>query len=450
MASDATGTVIADARAAPNGAQTPGPARAHEPPTRGSRTALALKRVGVAAALLAVAGLAVLYVLRPPAVMVAAVTTRDIASAIQGIGTVEAKTLVSVSSKITGRVVAVLVDEGDIVTAGQLVARLDDAQYRADMDRAEATVRATDAQLRDLLAGARAEEIEQLRARLSSASATRTLTEQDFERVRNLFARELISAQDRDRARQAYDVGIAQEREARHALELALRGTRKDLIEAGRAQLQAAQAALVLAEEKLADTRIDSPLTGYVVSRELEAGSIVNPGAAIYKLADPTTAWATVSVDARDTAGVAVGDAADITFRSVPGRVFRGRVARIQREGDRVTEQLAVDVAFAERPARLTLGEQVEVAIRPDVRRGATALPLGALVRRPDGVGALVVADGRVHFRAARLGIVDPAGWAEVLEGLRPGDDVVLAPGLLADGSNEGRRVGVTRAPLGP
>ncbi|MEX2146925.1 MAG: efflux RND transporter periplasmic adaptor subunit [Candidatus Rokuibacteriota bacterium] len=417
---------------------------------RRSRVARALRRVGIAAVLLAVAGLTGLYMLRPPAVTVAAVTTRDIAAAIQGIGTVEAKTLVSVSSKITGRLVAVLVDEGDTITAGQLVARLDDAQYRADMDRAEATVRATDAQLRDLLAGARTEEIEQLRARVSIASATRTLMEQDFQRVQNLFARELISTQDRDRARQAYDVGTAQEREARHALELALQGTRKDLIEAGRAQLQAAQASLVLAKEKLADTRIDSPLTGYVVSRALEAGSIVNPGAAIYKLADPTTAWATVSVDARDTAGVAVGDAADITFRSVPGRVFRGRVARIQREGDRVTEQLAVDVAFAEHPARLTLGEQVEIAIRPPVRRGATALPLAALVRRPDGAGALVVADGRLHFRAARLGIVDPAGWAEVLEGLRPGDEVVLVPGLLAEASNEGRRVSVTRAPVGP
>jgi multidrug efflux pump subunit AcrA (membrane-fusion protein) len=330
------------------------------------------------------------------------------------------------------------------------MARLDDAQYRADMDRADATVRAAAAQLRDLLAGARPEEIEQLRARLASASATRMLTERELRRARDLFAKELTAAQDLDRARQAADVATAQERDARHALELALQGARKDLIEAARAQLHAAESALVLARERLADTRIESPLHGYVVSRELEAGSVVNPGTGIFKIADPATAWATVYVDARDTAGLAIGDPADITFRSLPGRAFEGRVARIQREGDRVTEQLAVDVAFAERPARLILGEQVEAALRPPVRRGAIVLPLAAVVRRPESAGSLVVNAGRVHFKPARFGVVDPAGWVEVLQGLRPGDEVVLAPGSLVEQANEGRRVRVTRAAVGP
>jgi HlyD family secretion protein len=404
----------------------------------------------VACAVLLVAGLAGYALLRPPVVMVAGVTTRDLAPAIQGVGTVEAKKVVSVGSKITGRVVAVLVDQGDTITAGQLMARLDDAQYRADMDRADATVRAAAAQLRDLLAGARPEEIEQLRARLASASATRMLTERELRRARDLFAKELTAAQDLDRARQAADVATAQERDARHALELALQGARKDLIEAARAQLHAAESALVLARERLADTRIESPLHGYVVSRELEAGSVVNPGTGIFKIADPATAWATVYVDARDTAGLAIGAPADITFRSLPGRAFEGRVARIQREGDRVTEQLAVDVAFAERPARLILGEQVEAALRPPVRRGAIVLPLAAVVRRPESAGSLVVNAGRVHFKPARFGVVDPAGWVEVLQGLRPGDEVVLAPGSLVEQANEGRRVRVTRAAVGP
>jgi HlyD family secretion protein len=155
-------------------------------------------------------------------------------------------------------------------------------------------------------------------------------------------------------------------------------------------------------------------------------------------------------VDARDTAGLAVGDRADITFRSLPGHGFQGRVARIQREGDRVTEQLAIDVAFIERPSRLILGEQVEATIRTPARHGVSALPLAAVVRRPDGSGALVVKDGYIHFKAARLGSVDPAGWAEILDGLHPGDNVVLAPGLLADPSNDGRRVRVSRAAVGP
>ena len=411
------------------------------------RFPVALKSVVIVVALVLVAGAAGFFFLRPVAVTVAAVTTRDLAPAIQGVGTVEAKVAVNVSSKITDRVVSVLVDQGDTIKTGQLMARLDDTQYVAGVNQAEASMRAAEAQLRDLLAGARPDELEQLRARFASAGATRALTERDFQRTKDLFAKELISAQDMDRARQAYDAATAGERDARHALDLAVNNwARKDQIEATRAQLQAAQSALTLAREKLADTVIVSPLDGYVVSRDLEAGGVVNPGIPIFKIADPRTAWVTVYADARDTGSLAVGSPTDITLRSLPDRVFRGRVARIQREGDRVTEQLAIDVAFVERPPRLILGEQVEATIRPPAHSAATALPLAAVVRRPDGSGVLVVEDGRIHFKPARLGVVDPAGWIEVVQGLSPGQAVVTAPGRLADSQNEGRRVRV--APL--
>jgi HlyD family secretion protein len=442
-------------RGAPRRLDEPGtsdsvPARSSHEGVPGDRSRrrfpAALKTVLVVGAVALIAGAASIFLLRPVAVTVAAVTTRDLAPAIQGVGTVEAKVVVNVSSKITDRVVSVLVDQGDTIKAGQVMAHLDDTQYVPGVNQAEASMRAAEAQLRDLLAGARPDEIEQLRARFASASATRALTDRDFQRTKELFAKELISAQDMDRARQASDAASAAERDARHAMDLAVNNwARKDQVEAARAQLQAAQAARVLAREKLTDTVIVSPLDGYVVNRALEAGGIVNPGIPIFKIADPRTAWVTVYVDARDTAGLAVGSPADITLRSWPGRVFRGRVARIQREGDRVTEQLAVDVAFAERPPRLILGEQVEAAIRPPMHPAAIALPLAAVVRRPDGSGALVVEDGRIRFKPVRLGVADPAGWIEVLQGLSPGEEVVTAPGRLADPQNEGRRVRATR-----
>ncbi len=440
------------------------------------------------------------FLLRPPSVQVAEVSVRDVAPAVQGVGTVEAKVVVQVGAKITGRLVTVLVDQGHAVEPGQILARLDDAEIRAEVRRRDAALRAAEAQLRDLLAGARSEEvaearanvahaqaqlddlragsrppeIEELQERLKSATATRILAERDLQRMQGLWARELIAAQDLDRARQAYEVAAAQERGARQTLRLALDGARTDQITAARHQLTAfqqrldlvlagprpeqvaaaraqvreAQAAVAVAQAQVADTAVVSPFTGYVVSRELEPGSTVNPGTPIFKIADPETAWVTVYVDERDTGGLAVGDPAEITLRSQPGRRVPGRVARIQRESDRVTEQLAVDIALETRPLRLTLGEQAEADIRPPAQRGAVALPLAAVVRRPDGPGALVVTDGRLHFQAARLGAADPAGWVQVLEGLRPGTLVVLTPGRLADAANDGRRVRVVRADM--
>jgi HlyD family secretion protein len=119
-------------------------------------------------------------------------------------------------------------------------------------------------------------------------------------------------------------------------------------------------------------------------------------------------------------------------------------VARIQRESDRVTEQLAVDVALDERPPRLVLGEQAEALIRQSAVPGALVIPLAAVVRRPEGLGALAVTDGRLHFRTVRFGAADPGGWIQVLDGLRAGEHVVVAPGRMAEPAHEGRRV---RAP---
>jgi HlyD family secretion protein len=445
---------------------------------------------------LALAGGLAVFALRPAAVSIAEVVRRDITPAVQGVGTVEAKVVVQISSKITGRIVAVLVDQGDVVEVGQVLVRLDEAQLRADVQRSEAAVRAAEAQLRDLLAGSRPEEIaearanlaraeaqlndllagsrapeiEELQQRVQSASATRVLAERELKRIEQLHARELVAAQEHDRARQAHDVAVAQERAAQQALRLAIEGARKDQIAAARHQVDAtrrrldlllagarpeqvaearartqeARAALALARERLADTIIASPVNAYVVSRELEPGATVNPGTPILKIADPRTAWVTVHVDERDTGGVTVGDPAEVVLRSLSGRTLRGHVARIQRESDRVTEQLAVDVALDERPPRLVLGEQAEALIRQSAVPGALVIPLAAVVRRPEGLGALAVTDGRLHFRTVRFGAADPGGWIQVLDGLRAGEHVVVAPGRMAEPAHEGRRV---RAP---
>jgi len=213
-----------------------------------------------------------------------------------------------------------------------------------------------------------------------------------------------------------------------------------------RQEVRVAEAALAATRARQADTEIRSPLDGVVVLRELEAGATVNPGSGILKIADPRTVWVTVHLDERDLGSLSVGDLAEISLRSLPGRPVRGQVARIRRESDRVTEQLAVDVALLERPERLTLGEQAEARIRPPARKGAMGVPLGAIVRTTDGPGVWTVAAGRLAFRPVRIGVVDPGGWVETLGGVREGDEVVVAPGRLADRRNEGRRVTVVRA----
>jgi HlyD family secretion protein len=405
--------------------------------------AAAVVTIGLAAA-------AAAFFLRPPTVTVAVVTLQDVTPAVQGVGTVEAKVVVRAAAKISGRLAAVLVDQGDRVSAGQVVARLDRAEHEAQVEQAAASVQrarlavaAQEVALRRAHASVQAAE-----AGMARLQATAALARVNAARWQQLYGERGVSRVEMDlRVTEAAAAGedvrsAAAQRQAAEEETAFAQATLETL----RQEIRVAEAALAAARARQADTEIRSPLDGVVVSRELEPGATVNPGSAILKLADPHTAWATVHVDEREIAALQLGDPADIVLRSAAGRPLAGRVARIQRESDRVTEQLAVDLAFVERPERLTLGEQIEATIRPAPRRAATAIPLASVVRRAEGPGAWVVVDGRMRFRPLRLGAVDPAGWVEVLAGAERGDLVVLAPGRLSEPRSEGRRVSAVRS----
>jgi len=304
---------------------------------------------------------------------------------IQVTGNMEAMQ-VDVSAKIAGRILSLRVREGDRVTEGQLLVRLDGAELKAEVERAEAALKSAEAQLRDLLAGARRqeieearatvdraqsqlndllagsrrEEIEQAREAMRSAEATRVWTERDLKRAQELFAKELIAMQEVDRARQAYEVAVAQERSARANLQMVEAGPRRDQIEAARAQLKAvrdhldlllagprpfqveaargqvsqARAALDLAGSRLREAAIVSPINGVVLRKNLEAGEMANSGVSILTLVDPTDLWLRAYVPETDIGRIKVGMAARITIDAYKDRTFSGKITEIASEAE--------------------------------------------------------------------------------------------------------------------
>jgi multidrug resistance efflux pump len=295
-------------------------------------------------------------------------------------GTVEALQ-VDVSAKTPGRIVELTVREGQPVERGQLLVRLDREELAAEARRAAAAVRSAQAQLRDLeagarreeieeaearavqaqarlddlLAGARPQEIEQARANLRNAEATRVWAERDFQRARELFGKELIAAAEVDRARQTYDVAVANETTARERLRLVEAGPREDevaaaraevraareraqllragpranAVEAARSQVTEAQAAAALAQARLAETLLYSPLTGVVLRKNLEVGETANPGVPILTLMDPRDVWLRAYVAETDIGQLRIGQGADIMVDAYPGRRFAGEVTEI-------------------------------------------------------------------------------------------------------------------------
>jgi HlyD family secretion protein len=248
-------------------------------------------------------------------------------------GTIEA-IQVDVSARIAGRIVERPVDEGDRVTAGQLLVRLDEAEQAAEVRRQEAAVRTAQSSLDDLQAGARREELEDARAALQSASATREWTERDFRRAEGLFRQTLIAAQEVDRARQAYDVALAQEKSARQKLLLLEAGSRPDQVETARGQLAQARNALDVAKTRLKEMTIFSPADGVVLRKNLEVGELANPGVPILTLMKPSDIWVRAYVPEEEVARIKVGSPARIAVDGYPARRFPGRITEIASEAE--------------------------------------------------------------------------------------------------------------------
>ena len=306
-------------------------------------------------------------------------------SAVAVTGTIEGLQ-VDVSAKISGRIVELPVKQGDRVQRGQLLIRLDARDLAAEVSRTEAAARAAEATLRDLeagsrpeeiqeaearaarsraqlddlLAGSRAQELEQARAGVRNAAATHEWTEKDFQRVRELYAKELVAAQEVDRARQAYEVAVANEQSARERLSLLEAGPRPQEVEAARHELEAARervrmlragprthaveaaraqsaearAAAALAKAKLAEAEIISPLAGVVLRKNMEAGETATPGASIVTLLDPTDLWLRAYVPETEVGRLRVGQAAAISIDAYPGRDFAGTITEISSEAE--------------------------------------------------------------------------------------------------------------------
>jgi HlyD family secretion protein len=243
-------------------------------------------------------------------------------------------TSVEASFRIPGRVVERLVDEGEQVHAGQVIARLDDSTLSKEVSLRQADVHAAEAVLAELVAGSRTEEIGQAEAVLSRAEAEATRADADWKRVRNLFEREVVSRRDLDNARAATDSARAGVRQARETLALARKGPRRERIDQGRARLHEAKAALAIARENLSYAILTSPLPGMVMAKHVEPGEQVAAGTPIVTIGDLAHTWVRAYIGESELGRVKLGQKARVSIDSYPGKQFPATVSFIASEAE--------------------------------------------------------------------------------------------------------------------
>jgi HlyD family secretion protein len=302
-------------------------------------------------------------------------------------GNIEA-TEVQIAFKIPGRVETRVFDEGQWVEKGDVVATLETAdlectvaQRRAELKVAEAASAALEAgsrlqeidaakaaydkadrALRDLEAGSRPQEIAAAKAAAAAAASDMLRLDADFRRAKALFQRKTISAEEYDAAKTAYDVAFEKHRQAAEQLKLVKEGFRKEQIEQaraalaqakaqydlvkagprdedkqqGRARVEQARAALKLAETQLGYAKVVSPISGVVLSKNIEPGEYVAPGTAVVTIGDMKNVWLRAYIPEADKNRVKYGQLARITTDSlIDGkRECEGRVSFISQEAE--------------------------------------------------------------------------------------------------------------------
>lgn len=297
--------------------------------------------------------------------------------------------------KLAGIVEARFVSEGERVEAGTLIARLESADLRAEVElkkaearsaqsvleeleagtreeevaQAAAAVAAARASLDELLAGSRPQEIAAAEATMESARVTAEHLRAEFERQERLFRNEVISDRELDRARSEYDRAGAQLDEAREKLALIregpraerieqaqaalaeaeqrhamlVKGPREETIEQARAKLEQAQAALRLVEIKLKYAEISSPLSGVVLSENIEPGEFVSPGTPVVTVGDLENVWLRAYIAQTDLGKVKLGQEVRITTDTWPDKVYNGRISFISDEAEFTPKQIQTE-----------------------------------------------------------------------------------------------------------
>lgn len=243
-------------------------------------------------------------------------------------------TAVELSFKSPGWVKERPVDEGQAVTAGQVVARLDDVEVRREVARQEALVAAARANLDELERGSRPEEIRQGEAALASARADLEKQRAELARQRELFSREVISQREFDAARSAFEMAEAREGQARESLALLKKGPRSERIEAGRAALAQAEASLSIARRQLENTVLLSPVGGTVLAKNTEAGEYVSPGTPVVTVGNLDEVWLRAYVEETDLGRVKLGQGARVTTDTYPGKAYEGTVSFIASDAE--------------------------------------------------------------------------------------------------------------------
>jgi len=368
-------------------------------------------------------------------------------------GYIVAHHTIDVSSKIVGKVAWIGVEKGDKVKQGEVLVRLDDDDFKAQVEQARANLAAAQANLKKLEAGSRPQEIQAALANVDQAKADFQNDDLNLKRAQQLYEQKIDSRQQLDTAEDQYKVSKAKLDNAQQTYQLAKIGNRIEDINYARAQVEQNQAALDYSQTQLDATLIRSPIDGTVLERNVEKGELVsnmNFGGtggvktSVVTLANLNDLQVELDINENDFPKLRPHQKCNVTSDAYPDRVYQGDLVEVAPEADRqkATVQVKVQILHPDSYLRPEMNAHVSFLAPATGKQSASetlTIPKNALTQS-QGKPAVFLLDGNhVQLHAIQTGR-DLGDRVEVLDGLGPNDSVVVSS---LEGLSSGERVKV-------
>ena len=357
---------------------------------------------------------------------------------------------IEVAAKVVGKVKWIGVDKGDHVRESDVMVRLEDDEYQAQLQSATGQLATLQAKLDEALHGSRPEEIAQALANVESAKADLENARVTLDRNRGLVREKVAPQQSLDDAQARYDSAVHKVNALQKTYELVKIGPRQEEIDSLRGQVEQAKGSVAYAETNLANTVIRAPVTGTILERAVEKGEFVTTsfvgdrGAKGYvvSLADLNDLEVELDISQNDFAKLHSAQHGAVTTDAFPDRKYDGFIKEISPEANRQKATVQIKVKITKPDDYLRPEMNASVAFTADEKtaprsnsaeKPVVLVPASAI---KDGA-VFVVLEGRAVKRPVKTGASSPAG-IRVEQGLIGGEDLILNP---PTGLKDGDRV---------
>lgn len=360
---------------------------------------------------------------------------------------------IQVASKVAGRVTWIGVEKGDQVNVNEVIVRLEDDEYRAQLRQAQGSVTAAEARLLELTNGSRPEEIEASRANLDAARAELVNAKASLARIQQLVLAKVGSPQQLDDATARYASQAARVASLEHTYEMVRAGPRKETIMQVQGELTQAQGQVDFYKAQLDNTLIRAPITGTILERNVEKGEFVTTGFVgdhgakgyVVSMADLRDLQVELDINQADFARLKRRQMCLITIDAYPDRKYEGSIAEIAPEANRqkATVQVKVkvhnpdeflkpemnaSVAFVDDEGLGPANTRIDMPVMPSIHVPVTAVR--------DGAVFLVIGGKAVRREVKTAGLTSEG--LRIENGLIGGETLIAAP---ASEIQEGIRV---------